>query len=328
MDLVSVIIPVRNAEPFLNECLQSLINQTYQDWELIVVNDHSSDKTPEILRSFEQLDTRIHVTQNLGKGIIDALVTGYSFAKGKLITRMDADDLMPLNKLQTMVDAVRDNSVVTGKVNYITETELGEGFKNYENWLNELVDSKALWSEIYKECVIPSPCWMMTRKTFERIGGFNSSVYPEDYDLVFRMYKHGLDVIGINETLHVWRDHQMRASRNDDHYSDNSFLELKLNYFLELDHDQTKELVIWGAGKKGKKAAQLLLNRNIKFSWITDNTEKIGKDIYGVTLTPSKDVLNDSGDYQIVMLVANPEEQNLIRSLLLERPKIQPFWFC
>lgn len=314
MELVSIIMPIRNAIPYLTECLDSIIQQTYPTWELLAVNDHSDDSSNEILESYQSKDVRIKCFQNEGKGIIDALNTGYSHAKGDFITRMDADDIMPVIKLEQLAELLKaagSGHLSTGKVKYISNNDLGDGFKKYENWLNQLCDSNAHFSEIYKECVIPSPCWMMHRNDFESIGGFDSKTYPEDYDLCFRMYENQIKVTPSIETLHIWRDYGGRASRNDDNYSDNRFLDLKVKYFLRIDYRSEEKLIVWGAGKKGKRIAQLLLNSKVDFVWITNNEKKIGKHIYG-KLIDTHQALNNNSSKKIILAVANKVEQKEI----------------
>lgn len=325
--MVSILMPLRNALPFLRDCLDSILQQTYSNWELIVVNDHSSDGSEVILQEYHEKDRRIKWFQNEGKGIIDALKMAYSKSEGTLISRMDADDLMPERKLELLRAALieQPDHLATGFVSYFShQGKLGAGFRRYEQWLNDLCLNNAHYGEIYKECVIPSPCWMVHRKTFERIGAFETSVYPEDYDLAFRMYREKVPVIGIQEVLHHWRDHGDRASRNDPNYADHSFLDLKLGYFLELDHDPERPLYIWGAGKKGKRAAQFLIDQKCDFHWISDNEQKIGKDIYGKIIQHSAEI--ETGG-TVVVLVANPNEQQAIERQL-EKVDVRTFWFC
>lgn len=322
-------MPVRNGLPFLTECIESILNQTFTNWELIAVDDHSTDNTFDYLKSISISDKRISVAKNTSKGIIKALKTGFNISKGKYITRMDADDLMPLNKLGLMLNALLENqnSVITGKVQYINN--LGEGYINYQNWLNNLVDNNNHYSEIYKECVVASPCWMMEKTLFEQCGSFNSETYPEDYDLVFRWYEKKVPVIGLQETLHIWRDHNSRASRNDDNYSDNSFLKLKLKYFFRTDFDNTKTLFLWGAGNRAKNVAKLIISNNKDFLWCCNNNNKIGRKIYEKTMFDINELLNnDNTLYQTIITISNPEEQKEIKELLKSKPNIQPFWFC
>lgn len=326
--LVSIIMPAKNAEPFIETCLQSIIQQSYSNWELVVVNDHSTDETLAILQKYAEKERRITFLNNDGDGIIDALNHGYKKAKGEYITRMDADDIMPKNKLGTMVSLCDKNLVITGKVRYISDGTLREGYIYYQDWLNSLADSEAHYSEIYRECVIPSPCWMMHKETFDKIGGFHSETYPEDYELCFRMYQNEIKVVSSKEVMHIWRDHPMRTSRNDDNYADNSFLKLKANFFLKVDHDVTHQLCIWGAGKKAKTLAKLLLEKGVEFVWATENPNKIGKEIYGKSIINPKEVLIDPQKTQLLLLVANKQEQKEIQQKINRLKNIQPFWFC
>ena len=95
-------MPVKNAGKFLHECLQSIRDQTEAKWELIAVNDHSTDDSKQILQHFAQNDARIKVLENKGSGIISALQTGYQLTTGNFIHRMDADDVMPIIKLKVL----------------------------------------------------------------------------------------------------------------------------------------------------------------------------------------------------------------------------------
>lgn len=307
--MISIVMPIKNAEKYLKDCINSIINQNFKDWELLAVNDHSSDGTLSLLELYAQEDKRIQFFNNQGKGIIDALQLAYSKSSGAYITRMDADDIMPYDKLAKMFTALQNkpNTLVTGKVKYIADDKLFDGYKAYEEWLNSLVDNKTHFKEIYKECVIPSPCWMISRADFENCGAFRSSRYPEDYDLSFRFYENKLNLVPIDDVMHIWRDHSTRASRNDSNYSDNAFLDIKMHYFIKLDLNKNKKLVLWGAGKKAKKIAQILQKENIDFIWACNNEKKIGHQIYNLEMQDNENVFQENEDYQCIMTVANKE---------------------
>jgi len=326
-------MPVKDTERFLVECLESIVNQSENNWELIAVNDGSSDKSLSILKEFSKKDNRISVFNNTGNGIIDALRLAYSKSKGEFITRMDSDDMMSLNKLELMkTNLLKSGSghISLGLVKYFSEKELGSGFKNYEAWLNKLTSSGTNFEGIYKECVIPSPCWMVYREDFESCGAFRPNDYPEDYDLAFRFYKKGLKSIPCNKVLHFWRDYSTRTSRTHIHYADNTFLEIKARYFLELEYDASKNLVVWGAGAKGKRIAKILIENGIKFFWICDNPKKIGKHIYNQKMLPFTE-LEQIKNTQSMITVANLNAQKEITNyfneikLLLNKDF---FFFC
>lgn len=333
MDLISIVMPVKNTSLFLEECLNSILNQTYTHWELLAVNDHSTDNSFDILHNYSEKDNRIKVFDNDGKGIIDALSLAYKKSSGELITRMDSDDIMQLQKLELMHADLKQNgkgNIALGLVKYFSEEQLGEGFSKYESWLNTLTKKGNNFFEIYKECVVPSPCWMVWREDFDKCGGFNSDVYPEDYDLVFRFYRCGLKCLSSNNLLHLWRDYPTRTSRTDQHYGDSSFIEIKTNYFLKLHYDSSRNLVVWGAGKKGKFVAELLLKNDIPFQWICDNPKKIGKDIYNQKMLPFT-ALDEIENAQSIVTVASPSAKKEIENYFSDRkqlPMKDYYFFC
>lgn len=311
-------MPVKNAMPFLIACLDSIMEQRFENWELIAVDDSSADTSLELLLAYQKKDSRIHIISNKGSGIIPALQTAYSHAKGSYIHRMDADDIMAENKLEALyLIAVQNGkgTVATGHVRYFSEDGVGEGYRKYEKWLNTLCQENRHWQEIYKECVIASPCWMIHKADFEKCGGFNSTIYPEDYDLVFRFYKHNLKVVSSPEVLHLWRDHTSRTSRNHIHYQQDAFFKIKLHYFFKLDRDPSRPLIVWGAGKKGKIMAKLLKEKNEPFTWVSNNPKKNGKEIYERILKSYRIIVTKNNP-QVIVTVAQKNAQKEIISFL------------
>jgi len=317
---------------YLEECLDSIIGQTYKNWELIAVNDHSTDDTREILDSYAEKDDRIRVFESSGYRLIPALQEGYRHATGELINRMDSDDRMPLDKIETLVSEwmnYGEGTIIAGGTeHFVDEGEVGDGFLRYEKWLNEIAKNSKHFQEIYKECVIPSHCWIIHRNDFERAGAFNPEVYPEDYDLCFRFYEHGLNVVGIDKVLHYWRDRSDRISRTWEEYKDVRYFALKLKYFLRLDRDRSRPLVLWGAGRNGKDLAKLLIERREEFHWVCDNPKKIGRDVYGIILEDLNSILSLDKP-QIMIAVASPKESQLIKNQLHDWGKqpVKDFWF-
>ena len=298
-------MPVRNEETHLASCLKSILKQSYAHWELIIVNDNSTDDTACIIEKYVQIDSRISSYDNVGSGIIDALKLAYSHASGEYITRMDGDDLMDPFKISLLLNNLLRYGVgyvATGKVEYFKEGGIGKGYQQYANWLNNLTNNKENFNQIYRECTIPSPCWMLSRDDFEKIGAFNGNEYPEDYDLAFRMKLHGLKVVPVNKIIHYWRDHPHRATRNDPNYLDNRFLRMKVLYFLKMELNQF-QLVLWGAGSKGKMVARQLIDVGQDFHWYTNNKNKIGQNIYGKVLQ-SEDELQSLKPKNVIVAVS------------------------
>lgn len=330
---ISIILPFKNTALFLPECFKSIIDQTYIHWELIAIDDNSTDDSAHIVAKYAKGDNRIKLVCNKGEGIISALQTGYAISSGNYITRMDSDDIMHKSKLETMLYQLKkagSEHIALGLVQYFSEKELGNGYIQYQDWLNKLTVKGNNFDGIYKECPIPSPCWMVHRNDFEKAGGFSSNIYPEDYDLTFRFYQSELKCIPTNNVLHFWRDYSERTSRNDENYADNNYLHLKVKYFAQIDWDKNKQVVLWGAGKRGKHIAQLLQKQNIPFCWITNNEKKIGKDIYEVRI---EDLSNQffTSKHQILLSVASPDDKKGIANTISQhnlKENANYFWFC
>ena len=323
-------MPARNAGTHLAECLDSIIAQTYTDWELIVVDDNSTDNTHAILESYSQRHpNKIKVLKNEGVGIIPALRLAYAHSVGVYVTRMDADDIMTNHKLQVLKAAHggRQGYLSTGLVRYISESALGEGFKKYQDWLNTLTLANDNFEDIYKECSIASPNWLVHREDLDKLGAFESQVYPEDYDLCFRFLQAGLILDNSSEVTHIWRDHPDRASRTDDNYSDNRFTKLKVDWFLRLHRNQKKPLCLWGAGPKGKAIAKELNKHKVRYSWVSNNPNKHGRHIYDVKIEPT-DRLPSIPSCQVIIAISQRGTSREIALHLKSMDNPEVFRFC
>ena len=330
--LVSIIMAVKDTAPYLKDCIDSIINQTYQNWELIAVNDHSSDETPNILKAYSIEDSRIKYFDSDKPKLIPTLQVAHSHATGELINRMDSDDKMPDYKIQVLVDEWlkygKGTVIAGGTKHFVDQGEVGGGFIKYEEWLNNVAKTSTHYQQIYTECVIPSHCWIIHKDDFNEVDAFNPLVYPEDYDLCFRFYRKKLNIIGIDKILHHWRDRSNRISRTWDEYKDNRYFNLKLRFFYELDRDRNRPLVLWGAGRNGKDMAKLLQSYDDTFHWVCDNEKKIGKDIYDVRMQSFLDI-NNIENPQIIIVVASPDGKIEIKQQLDNWGKkvVKDYWF-
>jgi len=330
--LVSIIMAVKDTASYLDDCLQSIVAQTYTNWELIAVNDHSSDGSDRILQDYAARDPRIRFFNSDRPKLIPTLQVGYAQAQGSLINRMDSDDKMPADKLEVLVSTWhkygKGTVIAGGTTHFVDQGVVGDGFLRYEKWLNEVARTNTHYQQIYKECVIPSHCWILHKDDFDAVGAFDPLVYPEDYDLCFRFYQHQLQVVGIDKILHYWRDRSNRISRTWKEYQDNRYFDLKLRFFYKLDRDPTRPLVLWGAGRNGKDMAKLLQAYKDSFHWVCDNQRKIGKDIYGVRMA-HLDTIPALENPQIMIVVSAPTGKLEIQELLddWDKTPVLDYWF-
>ncbi len=266
-------MPVKNAAPWLVDCILSIQNQAFTDWQLVAVDDFSTDQSLEILNNFSLRDSRISVLQNKEAGITNALQLAFENCSGTYISRMDADDLMPPKKLETLlkIASQNHNSVATGKVKYFSKHPISAGYLTYQNWLNQRVDFADFHQHVFRECVLASPNWLTHRKNIESVAPFTNHVYPEDYDLVFRWIKNGNEIIGVDEETHLWREHKKRTSRTSELYNQQHFFKLKLHWFLRLKFTSDKNLVVFGDNSKAKICTTFFTEKEISFIQITKN---------------------------------------------------------
>ncbi|MEP0367109.1 MAG: glycosyltransferase family 2 protein [Cyclobacteriaceae bacterium] len=266
MILISIITPVKNYQAYLEDMLKSVIGQSYQHWELLLVDDHSTDLSHKIMTRWAAKDSRIKVFQNPETGIVPALQHALENATGSLITRMDADDLMPPEKLVLLSEALLnqpDKTIATGLVKYFGDKPISQGYLDYENWLNETNLRAVQWIKVYRECVIASPNWMMHTSDLKAMGGFKALIYPEDYDLTLKWYRSDFTIQVVPKITHLWREHPERTSRTSDHYDQAHFFDLKIRAFANFDwNGQT--VIVWGKNQKSKLTTAKLDSQSIE----------------------------------------------------------------
>jgi glycosyltransferase involved in cell wall biosynthesis len=264
---VSILMPFKNSENWIEEAILSIQQQTYTQWELIAVNDSSSDNCAEIIQRLGALDSRIRLFSNDGNGIIPALQTGFEKVQNELITRLDSDDTMPSDRLEKMVSAASKfgpGHLITGKVSYFSEDEVSDGYLSYANWLNDRVENGDFFEWRFRECVIASPAWMMYSQDLRKTGGFENLTYPEDYNLVLRWLYSGIQFQGIKDKVLNWREHPGRTSRNHEGFQQKAFFVLKLRFLLEKEYDEnTAVLILTSSSPKTKLTLEFFENHHI-----------------------------------------------------------------
>lgn len=333
--IVSIIMPVFNGELHLTQALDSIVKQTWEQWELIAIDDGSTDGTAAILSSFEKKDQRIKILSIEHGGVIQALQAGQTQIRGDFVTRMDADDLMPKDKLANLIQPILKNAstpqISVGKVKYFSDEQqgLGDGYRRYERWLNGNLMANDPYEEIFRECVIPSPNWMMNTATFQAIGGFDDLSYPEDYHFCFRCRLNGIKISPVDTITHLWRDWPDRSTRTADHYKDNLFFNLKARFYAQDKPYPENTTLVWGAGNKGKALVRALLDQGVNFEWTCENPRKIDHHIYGVQIKePSLETMSG---VNVLIAVSNPTEQReLVEKIAKRSPSenVRPILFC
>ena len=216
--LVSIVMPAYNCEKYVVEAINSILAQTYRNWELLVLDDGSKDNTLRIIEEFSQKDSRIKALPN-GKnmGVSATRNRGIELASGDWIAFLDSDDMWEPFKLEKQFQVVEKKSaefLFTG-ASYINEE--GEPFKGIFE-----VPEKVTYKKLRNQNVISCSSVLVKKKYFENIKMEKDEMH-EDYAVWLRILKLGVTAYGVNEPLLIYR-----ISRNSK--SGNKMKTVKMTY--------------------------------------------------------------------------------------------------
>ena len=198
---VSIVLSVYNGAMYLRESLDSLLNQSFKDFELIIINDGSTDDTAKILSSYK--DDRIKMYEQDNLGLVSALNRGIGLASGKYIARQDADDKSEPKRLERQVASLEDNTelvVIGSSMSVMDETSKKKHV--HKVLLND--------PELKQELLVRSPfahgSVMFKKDAFNRAGRYRQNEYPaEDYGLWLRLSEFG-NFANFDSPLYVYRE--------------------------------------------------------------------------------------------------------------------------
>ena len=207
---VAVVLPTYNCANTLNEAIQSLLLQSYEDFELIVVDDGSTDSTPDILSRIQ--DSRLRIITQKNQGIVVALNNGIAAASAPLIARHDADDCSERTRLEKQVAYMQQNGgVVLLGSSIQTMNMVGKILNTHYVLLSD--------PELKQELLVRSPfahgSVMFRKDAYEKAGGYQKDDWPaEDYGLWLRMAAHGT-FANLDEPLYLYRDNNAGISAHN-----------------------------------------------------------------------------------------------------------------
>lgn len=305
---VSVLLPVRDGAVHLPDALASLEAQTFPDFEVVAVNDGSSDATPDILESWAARDPRVRVLHLPPSGIVSALEAGRRLARGRYLARMDADDVSLPERLGAqfaLAEATRDVGAVGCRVRYEPRSVVRAGARRYEDWLNAAVTPEDHAREMFVECPLAHPTFFLRADAVEAVGGYRDRGWPEDYDLLLRLWRAGGSVAKVPRVLLHWREAPQRLSRTHPNYAPEAFLRCKVHHLVRSllagwgptgttdggrrrlgaappRSDRLRPAVIWGAGPVGKALSRELQGAGVTVrAFVEVDPRKVGQEIHG-----------------------------------------------
>ena len=302
---VSVVLPVWNAAATLARAAESIRGQTLIDWELIAVDDGSTDGSGEMLAALARTDRRVRVLTQPHRGIVAALNAGMAAAGGDLIARMDADDESRAERLAEQAALFETDpgiGVAGCLVEYGGDRAAHAGYALHIDWLNTLLTPAQIALNRFVESPVAHPSVMFRRELVERLGGYREGDFPEDYELWLRWLDAGVRMAKVPRVLFEWQDRPGRLSRTDRRYRPEAFFRLKAEWIaravgrlllkppLERDGKQrlgdnapSREILVWGAGRVTRRRAEHLPTHGVRIAGYIDiDPKKIGRKVGGL----------------------------------------------
>lgn len=290
---VSVILPFSKEENWLLESSNSLLQQTFTDFELLLTGNNTNDETLQLAKKISAGDKRIQLVEKEGHHLGQVLNSVIPLARGKYIARMDADDFALPDRLQRQFEHLENNpgiglsAVATGPH---PSAVTGEGFLNFMHWQNSLIHTEAHYQFRFVEATVAHPAVMMRREIFDA-AGYYPEQGPEDFGLWLQWMNAGVRFEKIPEILLYWRDHADRLSRTGTAYAAEAFTQVKIQYAAPviLQHAGQRNIILCGAGKEAWAKKMRWEAAGIRFHGYSDllqrnrdlpyyDPEKIGHD--------------------------------------------------
>lgn len=284
MPLVSVLLPFYNALETLESAVQSIQAQTYENWELLLIDDGSTDGSTEMAKAFAAKDSRILYVAISHAGIVFALLEGLKIARGDHIARMDADDLSLPERFEKQVafmESQPEVDLVACQVGFGGDLEKQAGYAAHVAWVNRQLTHEDHYHNRFVDAPVAHPSVMWRRGAMEEFGSYREGNFPEDFELWLRWFQGGARFAKIAEELLIWQDLPTRLSRNHPRYGPETFYDVKCLYLYK-SLPKKRPVWLWGAGRVTRNRFKPLekMGRPIK-GFIDVNPSKIGQFIKG-----------------------------------------------
>lgn len=324
MSVVSILLPFRNASSTLEAAIASMVTQTYTGWELLLVNNASTDESPAIAQRWAQRDPRIRILHEPLVGIAHALNTGLAQAKGAYIARMDADDVSLPERLARQLaylDAHPELGVLGTRTRFESSVERNIGMRAYVYWQNAIITAEQHYLKRFVDAPLAHPTVVFRRDLVERFGGYNSGPLPEDHELWLRWMDAGVRFAKLPEELLTWNDHAGRLSRTHSNYSVDAFFTTKAKWLARWMKRKLngRPVIIAGTSVMCQQRAALLEATGIAVHAYTDVK---GRGVPGRKYIPH-DQLPPAGEAFIVSFISQRGTGDRIAAFLSGRGLIE-----
>ncbi|MFP4281628.1 MAG: glycosyltransferase family 2 protein [Opitutales bacterium] len=306
--LLSILLPVYNAAATLPRCLASLRAQTLEDWELIAVDDGSSDASPALLKEAARRDPRILFIAQAHAGVVAAANRARSYSSGHYIARMDADDEAAPERLAQQVarlEADASLDFASCLVRFGGDGRAQGGFARHVDWINSVITPAEHALAQFLEFPLANPTLCGRGAAWERAGDYAEGDFPEDYVWFLRAMERGLRFAKVEAELLTWHDPPARLTRTDRRYRVEAFFTAKLPFltrWLQREVKGGRPLYVWGAGRRTRQRLRPLRTAGTALAgWVDIDRRKIGGVADGLPVIRPEDLLAGPGPRPFIL---------------------------
>jgi GT2 family glycosyltransferase len=263
---VSVLLPVRDASPWLGASLASLWRQSFADFEVLAVDDGSTDGSGELLERAARRESRLRVFHTPHRGLPRAIAAAHRHARAPLLARHDADDLSHRERFALQVAFLRAHprvAVLGTRLRLFPAGAVRPGMRRWVEWHNALLEHHEMAREVLVESPLAHGTALLRRSWVERVGGWLDRGWPEDLDLWIRLLEAGARFAKLPRALYGWRQHATSATWRDPAFSRERVLALKYDALARGLLKDRRELTLVGVGSSLRAGSTALARRGL-----------------------------------------------------------------
>jgi glycosyltransferase involved in cell wall biosynthesis len=324
MALVSILLPFRNCAHTLDAAISSIVEQSFDDRELVLIDNASTDESPSIGRRWAGNEPRIRVLHEPRIGIAHALNTGLAHAEGGYIARMDADDISHPERLAEQVatlDAYPEIGVLGTRTAFASSVQESRGMQAFVEWQNNILSPHEHYVKRFVDAPLAHPTVMFRRELVEQFGGYDTGPLPEDHELWLRWMDAGVRFAKLPAELLTWNDHAHRLSRTHSNYSVDAFFSTKVKWLAQWLKRRLngRPVIIAGTSALCRNRAAMLEAEGIVIGAFTDVRPR---EVPGYTFIPH-DQLPPAGEAFIVSFISQRGTGDRIAEFLASRGLVE-----
>ena len=322
MPTVSIVLPSYNGGKYIMESVDSILGQTYTDWELIIVDDCSTDNTLEIARRYEAGDKRIRVIHNeVNQKLPGALNAGFQYAKGKYLTWTSDDNRYLADALAVMVERLEASgaAMVCGGMHAIDDS----GRLKWDKVLLYQDGELCRWNSV-------GACFLYRREVWDHIGEYDTELYcVEDYDYWLRIKQEFGKIEPIDRVLYQYRYHENSLTATKREIIRRALIRLRKKHidFLMKEFEVKYELLsVFYYEMEEKRTMDGAIRERIRSDWPELRNDTIGKRgkyivfgagkyVYGKRVLSFQEMIQVKEQYDIMIAVHWGKVSQLVRQL-------------